>query len=545
MSILSLTGFRGANTKADRYFLPADVGVMSLNQKPSDDGVFRPWREPLTIAGPVMGSSRQTIYRMGREAATPAQHWLTFTTLVHLMRGFEDEDTTERTYFTGAAGGPQWTSNLIGLSSAPYPSATRKLGVPQPTVAPGVALVTDGPTGTERSRFYCFTWVNDIGWESAPSPAVKAAAAKPGAVFDLTISESVPAGNYNVTLVRWYVTQTGANSDTEFYFLREYAVGATGMQDDGRELNLRDGALQADGLWLELDASATWLTPCWEEVAACIVGKTVRFCVPGLIYAWPIEFEYVVTNGTPLALAAFGGRLLALTSAGGELFTGSIPDQLAQKPMALAVLVSQRSVVTGENFAIWAANDGLWYYDASGNYRNLVGDCMTPAQWQALVPSTIAGYYCELGEGRPLYVGFYNDGSLKGFVVDPRNPNGIYMLSTGYAAGYWDPLLRALFVLDGTTLKQWDAGAAFMSATFRGKVERQQSFTEGEWLEVLGTGNIATKVWTEDRAAPTTMALRYDRTIERGEHRLPDGIGGRDWQVEVVTTGEVHGVVAE
>lgn len=541
MAIAQITGFSGANTKVHKRFLPDAVGVLSLNQKPSEQGDFRPWRVPLTISGPVVPSGRQTIYRMGRDTPTPASHWLSWSAVVHAIRGFDQTDTTERTYYTGS-GSPKWTDNIQALASTPYPAAARELAVPQPTIAPTVALNTDGPSGDARALYYVYTRVNDIGWESAPSPPVLAPLAKPGAILDLSYTESVPAGNYGVNRVRWYRTQVvSGTSDAEFLFLREYTIASGGQQDDARAL----GDVLATETWLSLDTSAKWLTTCWNQTASALVGKTVRFCEPNIVYAWPIEYEYALAS-TPIAQASFSQRLLVLTSAGAEVFTGSDPAAMDQRPINVAPLVSQRSLVVGSSWAAWAADDGLWYYGVDG-YRCLTADCITSEQWRALVPSTIAGYYFAMDE-RELYVGFYNDGSLKGFVVDPRNPNGVYFLSTGYTTGYWDSLLRALFVLEGSTLKQWDAGASTMTATFRGKVARQQAFAEAEWIELLCSGSVTVKVFTDPYEATddsTGLIERMNRSLTRGIHRAPNGMGGRDYQIEVATTGSLQGVIIE
>jgi hypothetical protein len=532
MSLIELTSYLGANLKVDKRELPPGVGVNSVNQKPSESGDFRPWRVPLAIVTAAIGAARQTIYRMGRATPAPEAAWLSWTTVVHVARDFDSDDPTERTAFTGS-GGPKWTDTSIALTAAPYPNATRDLAVPQPTTAPTVTLHTDGASGDARQLFYVFTWVNDIGWESAPSPPFLAPAAKSGAILDLVTTEAVPAGNYGVNRIRWYRTQVVAGTaDAVYEFLREYAYGASGMQDDAREL----GDELATETWIPLPTDATWLTTCWNQFAAALVGKTVRFCVPGYIYAWPIETEYILA-AKPIAQAAFAQRLLVLTEAGVEVFTGSDPEAMDQKPMNLAIIVSQRSLVVGETWCIWAAKDGLWYYGTDG-YRCLTSGCMKPDQWAALVPSTIAGYFCAIGD-RPLYVGFYNDGALKGFVIDLANPSGIYFLSTGYNAGYWDPLLRALFVLDGTTIKQWDAGAAFMTATFRSGVTRQTEYTEGEWVDVLADGGgCQLKVIADGRTW-------LDANVGTGQRRLPDGTGGQEWQLEISSSTNVQGVVVE
>lgn len=546
-SLVELTGFLGQNIAQQPRFLPSGSGTLSLNQKPSPAAEFEPWRVPLAVSGPpTLVSSAATLYRMGRDTPSTSDYWLSWTQRVHAIRGFDPEDSTERTYFTGN-GVPKWTSNLIALASAPYPTATRLLAVPQPDIAPIVTIDTDGPSGDPRQNTYVYTWVNDIGWESAPSPPFLAPAAKVGATLDLDPPATVPAGNYGITKIRWYRTEVTGENSANFFFLREYTLGASGQMDDARALD-EDSPL-VTAAFLNLDDDASWLTTCWNQFAAAIVGKTVRTCQATYIYNFPLEGEYIM-HSTPLALAAFAQRLLVLTSDGAEILTGTDWNSLDQKPLPLPVIVSPDSLVvldaTADSLsggAMWATSDGLFYYGTDGQ-RNLTIGAMRPEQWRALHPETMKGF---LYKG--LYVGFYNDGSgLKGIVVDPSNPVGVYPLATGYSAGYWDPLLRELFVLDGTTLKRWDQGATFMTATFRSKLARQQATIEAEWIELLCKGTVGVKVWTDDPEADDeddALLLRYDESVGSGQHRMPDGSAGRDWQVEISTAGRVLGLIIE
>lgn len=539
MPIAALTTFLGANTRIEARFLPAGVGVVSVNQKPSESGDFRPWRQPLALVGPVVPAGRTTLYRMGRDTPSTTAFWLCWGATVHVTRGFDASDPTERTYYTGN-GTPKWTDNILALASPPYPTSSRELAVPQPVVQPVVVMNADGPIANvllARSLYYCFTWVNDIGWESAPSPPTLGPLSIPGAVLDLTISESVPSGNYGVTKVRWYRTQTtNALGDAEFFFLREYAVGAVGMQDDARELGTDVLPTEAATLRLVLPATAKGLTYCWNQFAAALAGKTVRFCAPGLIYAWPLGNEYELAD-TPVAQAAIGQRLVVLTTGGGEVFTGSDPEAMDQKPMPFPVIVAERSLVAGDNWCAWAAKDGFWLYDAGGPPRNLVGSCLTPAQWAALAPTTMHCHYFEVGN-RPLIVVFYNDGALKGLVIDPTNPLGVFFLSAGYTAAYWDKLQRTLFVLDGATLKQFDADSTYMTATFRGKVHRQIAETEAEWLELLAGGSTTVKLYVDG-------VERFNSALVSGEYRPADGTEGREFQLEIATATSTQGVIVE
>ncbi|NYW24490.1 hypothetical protein C6506_28775, partial [Escherichia coli] len=114
-------------------------------QKPGR-GDLRPWRNPATVA--TVPAGRQTIYRMGRDVASDANYWLSWTGVVHAVRGFDTADTTERTYYTGD-GAPKVTDNTIALASAPYPTASRPLGLPAPASAPLASVNAGTWEGTD------------------------------------------------------------------------------------------------------------------------------------------------------------------------------------------------------------------------------------------------------------------------------------------------------------------------------------------------------------------------------------------------------------
>jgi hypothetical protein len=123
---VTVSGFSGAVNAPHPKLLPETVGTVSWNQKPGR-GDFRPWRDPLDVA--TVPAGRKTIYRFGRDVAEDGRYWMSWTGIVHAVRGMVADDTTERTYYTGD-GFPKWTDNTIALAGGTYPAAWRKLGVP-------------------------------------------------------------------------------------------------------------------------------------------------------------------------------------------------------------------------------------------------------------------------------------------------------------------------------------------------------------------------------------------------------------------------------
>jgi hypothetical protein len=526
MPVLRLSGFLGENRAVHPMLLAEGVGTASRNQKPGR-GDLRPWKNPNTVA--TVPAGRSTLYRMGRDVASDSQYWLSWTGTVHAVRGFDAADTTERTYYTGD-GAPKVTDNTLALSSPPYPTANRPLGLPAPATAPTVAVASAGTEDTDLvSIYYVYTYVNDWGWESAPSPVSALLERRADGTTTISNFASVPAGNYQVNRIRVYRTQTGAGGATEFFFLREIAYGTASTTDDNRAL----GETLATTTWLAPPTDLSWLTALWNGMLAGLSGNAVRFCEAYVPYAWPVAYDVVPPDSKPVALGVFGQSLLVLTTGRPVLVSGSTPEAMDQQLLEIPQgCVAPKSVVSLGTGVAWASEDGLCWYGAAGA-RVLTAGLMKREDWQALVPSTITGEHYE-----GLYFGSYDDGSgRKGFLIDPANPTGIYFLDTGYATTHFDELRDQLYVLNSTSVQKWDAAATSMTVTFRSKVFRMPRPLCFACAEVVAD------------AYPVTFRLYADGVLKhtqtvanRNPFRLPAGFMAMDWQIELQGATAVQGM---
>lgn len=528
---IDVAGFLGANTQVNKARLPDGVGSVSLNHAPGR-GDLRPWRQPLTVASVPASPQRKTIHRMGRGTASETLHWLSWTSVVHAIRGFDREDPVERTYFTGAAGGPAWTDSTMALASAPYPTSTRPLGMPAPLTGPTLSIAAAGTSTTQEERFYVHTFVNDLGWESAPSPPVKITVNDDARVLVSSL-EAAPAGNYGINRRRIYRTESGATGATEFFFHAEIPYTGSGQSwlEDGRALS--SDVLQTQttlGGWLPCPSDATCLTLMWNQMAAVISGKAVRPCVAGSIYAYPFDYEIVLAD-KPVAMGVWGQNLLVLTEGTTpSLITGQDPASLSETPLdgipfngACRSVQSVRGVGHG---VCWASPDGLGYMGSAGG-KLVTAGLIHPDDWRAMHPETMVGA-TYLG----LYFGFYEDaGQWKGFAIDPARPTGVFYLSKGYPAAFTDPLTGSLFVLDGGDIKKWDAGAALMTATFRSKEYRTPSCNMG-YGRVIADGYPVTLRLVADGQVRATRQVADDSVFS-----LPGGYEAQQWQIEAETSG--------
>jgi len=524
MAIIKISGFLGENRAIHPVLLPETLGVVSLNQKPGRADL-RPWNAPLEVA--TVGAGRKTIYRMGRDVASDTNYWLSWVTDVSVVRGFNEDDSGERTYYTGD-GTPKWTDTVKALASAPYPTSARELGVPAP--ASICTLVASGGASTlTETRYYTYTYVTDIGEESAPALPSLALTCKTDDLVTISSLAAAPAGNYGINRIRVYRTQTGQAGDTSFFFSREIVSTLTSTTDDGRAL----AEVLPSTTWLQPPANLKQLTGLWNGMFAGISGRAVRFCEAYQPYAWPLAYEILPAHTTPVALATFGQSLVILTNGSPILSTGGSPDAMDEQPMEFNQACVSAKSVQGMGYGVcWASPDGLCFV-GSGGARILTEGTMTRDDWQALKPETIIGCMYERR-----YIGLYTvAGIQKGFMLDPQNPTGLYFFDFGADAVYFDDLQDALYVLQGTSVKKWDAGAA-LNVTFKSK-----QFLLPKPMVGFACAQVLADAYPVTCKLYADGVLKHTQTVANSNpFRLPGGYHAQDAQVEIVSAYPVQSV---
>lgn len=524
MALLRFQGFAGASTALHPLLLPPGVGVASNNQEPGR-GDLRPWKASSTVA--TLTGSVQTIYRMGRDTPSDSSYWLQWNADVDVARGFVAEDSTERTFWSGD-GVPKWTDNTIGLASTPYPtsSGVRLLGVPKPNADPTLAQQVAG-TGTDETRAYVVTWVNDKSEESMPSGAATITC-KPGATIRITRNASVPTGAYGLTT--WRVYRTLAGGENDYYYVGE-ATAATAYLDESGSVNTARPLLSET--WDVPPSALKGLRALWNGILVGFTGKSLRFCEPFRPFAWPPGYELLVDD-TIVGLGRWRQQLIVLTVGQPYIVTGSNPESMSMQPLEFnqACLAKKAIVDLGHGVA-WPSPDGLAYY-GEGGPRILTNGVTKRADWQALVPSSmVAGMY----EG--LYVASYDPGSgRKSFVIDPLNPTGMYGADQDFTDAFSDPLVDALFVLDSGAVKKWNAGSA-LTASFESRTERTEKpmcFSCGQ--VVADAYPVTVSLWAQGVQKLTDYSVTSARPF-----RLPAGFLADEWRVKISTTGAVQGML--
>lgn len=537
MPVINIAGFSGSNQAIHPRLLAETVGVSMVNAEPGLNEL-RPIKEPLQFATVPTSPQRKTIVGMGRDSNNRPQYFLGWANNVSVTAGFDGGDTTLRLYYSGD-GAPKWTNNDIGLTGGPpYPQASRLLSVPAPISACTGTVATAG-TGTEADRFYVYTYVNDIGWESAPSPTFEIQGCKDGSVVNLgSFPGSAPSGAYGINRVRIYRTQSGTNGAAEFYFLREIAIGTTTTVDDARAL----GELLPTEGWIPPPDDGFGLTALWSSMFAILSGKAVRFCEPGFLYAYPLKYE-ILLKDKPVAQATWEQNLVIATEGRPVLIQGQDPAGMTDTRLALShPCLSAPSMCSIGHGVVWASNDGLAYVGTNGQALT-TKDVITVETWRAMKPQTMV-----VGRWKTFAVVSYESGSSRlAFMIDPLRPAvGVVHLTFGFDACWYDELQDDLYILQAGNIKRFAGGSANLTATFTSKVFRQASAKNYAKAEVIASQYPVALTVTSSVYEPVS-GTHVDHVTSKSVTgpdpvSLPSGFVSEDWQIGVESTGNVQGV---
>lgn len=533
--IVALQECHGFNSFSNPKTLPADIGVDAANLDPLS-GDIRSINGPSTVhtLTGYGATQQQALYRMGRNTASDTQYWLAFTNPVDFARSMLASDPLERTYGTGGNfTRPAFTDNTF-LSAPPYPTGGFDLGVPAPATAMSAAVNVAG-SGSQETRSYVSTFLRPApnSDESAPSPAVKISVPS-GSTVDLTSLAAVPGGAHGITRRKFYVATTG-----DYLECGEVLSGATTFTDTGtRGAILQTGGSVSKPAWMPPPDTMVGLIELWAGMHGAFDDKSYMTCQPYFPHAWPLEYRRKVPDKI-VGTAKWGQNWFLATTGVPRVVLGSTPLGMSDSPINFKqACVSRASVKSVGHGVCWASNSGLCYHGQKGTY-NITERLIPRSAWRAMVPSTIIG-----ASWGSWYIGFYNDGTRKGFMVNVDEPRGVIRLDQEAFAVFEDSVSDALYLLvTGNVIKKWDYGSSGLgSVLVKSRVYRHPEPTCPGVARIIATTYPVTfSLWADGAAKVTNRSVLNDEPFT-----LPSGYLAEEFQVQVSGTGPIEGVyVAE
>lgn len=527
-----LTDFTGMVPRVSARLLANNQAQNAINAKLLS-GELEALKDAASVVTPSKVGTKLSIYRFGQDVVNEAQYWFHWTDDVDVARGPINNDTSERTYWTGETE-PRVTDNAIALTGGTdYPMAWYKLGIPKPAAAP--MLATDGAgSGDPKAVAVVYTYVSAWGEEGPPSDPSDIVSVQEGDELTISGMSTGPGAGYNIATKRIYLAVSGSTG-ADYRFLKEITVASSSTAE-----TLSFNALG------EVIPSRTWIPPASglngliamaNGMMAGFLNNDVWLCEPYIPHAWPAEYRKSLPFGV-VGLGAFDTNLVVVTKGGVYAGPAQHPSSLSLPTKGIGQAgVSKRGIVSFPWGVAYPCAAGLAWLDSAG-WRLATDAYFTRDQWQALKPSSISGF-----RWGSRYVGFYDDGAgtQRGFIFDPADPRVGLIYTDLYAtAGYNDPQRDALYLQIGADIKRWDASGT-RSYTWKSKVFTMPKPINPAVAQVIATSYPVTLKLYADGSLKDTKAV-----ADAEPFALSSGYKARDFEVQLEGAVNVRGVaVAE
>lgn len=427
--------------------------------------------------------------------------------------------------------------------------------------AQGSAPAAD--TSDDVATSYVYTFINDIGEESAPSPASATIIRDDGTVVTVTTPTSPPTGiDYFVVSKRIYRAVTG-NAGTSFLFVAEIPLAQADYDDSIADADLGEELASSD--WDLPPTNLRGILALPNNIYAGFVENQLCLSAQGFPHAWPVTFR-LSTDEPVVAIGNVDATVIIMTTAYCYLAAGSTPDTYAMTKLELPQgCVSKRGVASLAGYGIiFPSPDGLVSVAGTGQMQLVTRQLFAREEWQALVPATLNATAHD-----DRYFGFYEaGGDKKGLMIEAvEGGQGKVTLAFHATAVYADPLTDRLFLVldendppvisgsnnqvvpDGATIWAFDAyeGGSptgltpFLPVSWLGKIYQLPHPIELEYaqLKSLAYGN-QTLVFYADGASYYTKEITGVR-----EFRLPRVEAATTYQVQIVGDGSSQDVATQ
>lgn len=378
------------------------------------------------------------------------------------------------------------TGNYVGVVMSLY-EPLQMTGVVVDNILVQAAGVYD-PTLVATA--YVFTYTNDLGQESAPSPPSATLVRPDGVSVTVTTPTDVPSGissDYGIDTKYIYRAVTGSTG-TAYQFVAEVPLAQADYVDLLTDSEL--GSVLSADTWALPPDDMRGVIALPNGVMAGFSKNQLCLSAQNYPHAWPVEYRL----NTDTAIVAIGNvdtTVVIGTESHVYVAAGTDPAAYSMSKSEVPyACVSKRSLAYLTNVGVvFAGTDGLMAVAGIGQIRNLTEQVFTLRQWQALAPSSITAV-----AHNDIYWMAYDTGTVKGcYAIDTRQSGfGVVKMAFHFTAAWVDPKTDKLFLvldednepddaslpehpsmpvyLDGTTVYEFEGGDTFMTYRWRSKL---------------------------------------------------------------------------
>jgi hypothetical protein len=392
---------------------------------------------------------------------------------INFVRGAVKNDQFDRYYAAGSTQTPVVASAAGWVAGTPI----YDLGVPAPTAKPTVT--PPAPGTVDETRAYVYTFVNEWGEESAPSPASDPLTGDIAGTWALTGLETAFTGGLTpnpLAKVRIYRTVVGTAS-VDYRFVTELDPPTATYNDVG------DGTPDAGGYITSVDQIALneplpslgWTTPpnglrglvnMANGIMVGFVGRDLYFSEPYRPHTFPIEYQ-VSVDSEIVGLGVYQSGVVVCTTANPYVATGTHPRSISLTRLDdVEPCLSQRSIVNSIDGVLYASQNGLIMVNQSGAF-NVTEPLMTRNEWRAeYSPSTSR----SAADGSRILT--FTTASV-GWLFSPAEPLGQIVNLSGFSdvtGVQTDPFTGEAYIIARDVVFLWNPNTTIpQSYTWRSK----------------------------------------------------------------------------
>jgi hypothetical protein len=368
-------------------------------------------------------------------------------------------------------------------------------------------------TITNIATNYVYTFVNDLGEESAPSLPSATILRPDGVSVTITTPTGTPTGvdgDYFITTKRIYRAATGSTG-TAYRFVAEIPISQADYVDVLTDAELGE-VLQSD-VWTLPPDDLRGILALPNGVMVGFRRNQLCFSAQNQPHAWPVEYR-LNTDTDIVGIGNIDTTVVIGTESFLYVASGNDPAAYSMSKFEVPHAASSKlsfAYITGLG-VVFSGPDGLMVCAGIGQVKNLTQTVFTRRQWQALDPTSIASV-----AHNDIYFMFWQSGSAQGcYAVDLRPDGfGIVQMAFHASAAYVDPIEDKMYlVLD--TDDEPDDPLLPIPASIPTYVDARTVFEfEGSPTELMNY-RWRTKLWLEQHPSFYSIAQ-----VRRG----PDAVG--------------------
>ena len=571
MALLRLAGFSGMWPIRDVRALPDNAASYAMNVR-ADGGMYlkpartHQLRVNLALSTTFVYALYQGTDPVTQPVFTNSFWWQHVDPFTDVVRSPLVNDSFQRYY---------WASPSTGLKYAPKAdiiagSTGLIAGLPVPPTTPGVTppasacIAGDGECAAREAasprttRSYVYTWINDYGEESQPSPPGEGTGMivndAGNRIWQITNIQNCPAvaGGATYKEIRLYRTVTGLSGVTQYYKVVDLPPGPPGFTtsylDLATDLQITGNVPLESTYYAGPPAGLQGLAAMPNGILVGWVGNTLYFSENYRPHAWPTEYQIAVEHPV-VGLGVYGNTCVVCTTGNVFLVQGTKSAALSlTKTDAMLSCVSRLSIAAAPEGVYYASDEGLVLVGSQG-ISIVTRELISREQWQRnFQPNKIRAMYHN-GE----YIGAIH-GTTGGFRFTPTNPSVLGVMWWGQANEF--PLNlnveaqtgRAHMLAFNNTgatsvnLYEWEKeDNPYQTMTWKSKEYQTPwplNFRVGQaYFDVNYTIPLRLKIWATLRGYPgtTSKTLIFDQTITVSgqEFKLPSGFRADVWEVEL------------